>query len=267
MNTNETTKLLLQMGEIWTSIKTSDAAVKVWSRALSDVPLEAAETALDAYVRGVQDDYPPKPADLRRMISNAMLNLPSPDEAWRMVIGEVHRVGHAKTYFHDGQRYRIEPTFPVVEVALACDSIGWLRIVNERDDKFLRKSFDEAYDRYCDMTRNKSLLSDGFNVDDYRAGMARTVKQVTVGQPKGLYELGAPLEYAAAVDGSGPLGKVLPSGGPDRPDEQLEPGAPKVVNAEYRDKLNGGIRSLAERVRMNGAPREVAKRGVSSDIR
>ena len=277
MNTSETTKFLLQAGEIWSSIKTSDAAIQVWSRALSDVPLEAAEQALDAYVRGVQDDYPPKPADIRRMISNAMLKLPTPDDAWRMVIAEVNRVGPGQTVFHDGQRYKLEPTFPVVEVALTCESIGWRRICNEREDKFLRKSFDEAYERYCDMTRSKSLLSDGFDVHEYREGLARTVREVAVGEPKRLFELGAPAAYAAAVDGSGPLGKVLPSGGPDRPDEQLEPGDATPVNPEYRDRLNHGLVSLAARVRMNAdgdapfggnpgpgktaAIREVAKRG------
>lgn len=260
MNEKETSLLLTSIQGIWRTQSTAADTVRIWQRALSDIPFEAAETALDAYVRGVSDDFPPKPADIRRMIGNAVLALPTEDEAWRMCVAEVNRVGIRQSVFHDGERYILEPTFPVVEVALAAEATGWHRICGGVKDAFVQKDFKAAYGRYCEQTRTKALLSDQFNVAEYRAGMAKSLRNVVFGTPKTLYDLGCPAWYAGMVDGSGPeAGKPLPAP-PDRPDEQEQERPVPPVNPAYAGALNGALNKIAVASRMEGRPAGILAR-------
>ena len=255
MNVQDTEELLAQVKAVWRTTDVSPAAVKVWQRSLVDLPLEAAETALDAYVRGISDDYPPKPADLRRMIVDAMLALPSVDDAWLAVQKEARRVGMRHTVFHDGVSYKVEPSFIVPEVALAAEAVGWTRIVGSISDSFTARDFSESYGRYVNRTRNAAILSmDG--IDAFRSSLGGDLRSVTIGEPKGLYQLGAPEWYAAQADGSGPGRISGPAVLPPSPESSATAlPAPRVApdqasaNAE---KIHAAISVIAGTRRVRG---------------
>jgi len=262
MNASETEEFLLQAKVFWKSIDTSPLAVKVWSRNLADIPLEQCERALDAYARGVHagEDYPPKPADLLRLITRATLHLPNEDEAWRMVKAEISRVGFGHSLFHDGVSYEIRPCIPIPEVALAVDALGWRHIINTAGDSgqegFTRDAFIKSYIRSCNKTRERMLLFGPDGIDDWRMEQARGVRTIVLGPPQTLYDLGAPEAYAALVDGSGPNAPQLR--------QTLAPELPawsgNLASPEKQQMVVNGIKMISEAMTGQAIPSSALRR-------
>lgn len=215
MTQDETRFFLGEIQAVWRSVDTGPIAVKLWHRQLEHVDLAVAERALDAYMRGVAgDDFPPKPADILRVIVRAAVVVPTEDEAWRMVVSEVRRVGSSMypTYI-DGKPYQLRPGFPVVEVALAVESVGWSHIVDSlgttKEAGYAQLNFREAYKRVVNRLNEVALVLGVDQIDAWRQQQAASIRSVYLEEPKGLYELGAPEHAAALIDGSGPRAKDI----------------------------------------------------------
>lgn len=257
MNLSETAFFLKEVKVLWKSVDTSSTAVSVWHRQIGDLTLEQAQRALDAYARGVTgEDYPPKPADLLRLVTRAALHLPNEDEAWRMVKAEVNRVGTGRSYFQDGNRYVLRPSLPVPEVAIAADTVGWRHIAHTlgvpEQEGYTQDAFRKAYNRACQQTRERALLFGTEGIDDWRREQARDVQSLRLGDPQTLYDLGAPEAYAALIDGSGPRAKQLVAD--LTPTEPEVPAIPAEVQRERQQVVNARIRLLGQALRGQALP-------------
>lgn len=182
MDVNEATTLLAKINAVWSSVRVDRVGAEVWSSALFDVPLSLAEKALGVYLRGANgpETFPPRPADLLRSITTAVLNMPSEDDAWRIVAAEIARVGMPHRMFHAGAFYEVGPAFECVEIALAVDAVGYRTLVTE-EGTYAQKAFKDAYKRYVEQTQQKALT--GSDVAAYRIDRARTLRTVKVGAP------------------------------------------------------------------------------------
>lgn len=252
MTPDETRFFLGEIQSVWRTVDLSDTAVRLWHRQLESVSLSMAEKSLDAYMRGITgEDFPPKPADILRLVVRYAVNIPTVDEAWRMVVSEVKRVG-TSNYPHwiDGKSYLLRPGFPIVEVALAVESVGWTQIADSlgqtKEAGFAQKNFRDAYDRVITRVNEVALVLGVDQIDEWRKQQAASLNTVFVESPKGLFELGAPEHAAALIDGSGPRAQEIRA-------HALALAAPAELpaliseeqRAKNRERLYAGMRQIA----------------------
>lgn len=205
MNAIDAERILTLAATFWpkvwpdNSIAQRDAA-QLWSESLDDLSFEEGRTALMLYVKGyAEDDFPPRPADLRRMLAEARCNLPSEDDAWREVIREVKRIGSGLPLYVDGKFYQLTPTFSCPELALAVEAVQWTVLQEKHHESYIIHEFKQAFRRYRDATiKNATINRDTLGV--YRAGLAGSVaKSIRIGRPIGYAELGVPSYYMEAL--------------------------------------------------------------------
>lgn len=207
MNQSEMRFFLTEMQSIWRTVEVSDVSIGVWHRQFEDVDLNIAQKALDAYIRGASgDDYPPKPADILRMLVRAATSLPNEDEAWRMVVAEIRRVGACiYPHFIDGKEYRLRPGIPILEVAIAAESVGWMHLVNALGDPkeagYAQLNFREAYRRAVARTNEVAAVMGIDHLNAWRADEATKLRAVHLEEPVTLYAMGAPVPPPPGVPG------------------------------------------------------------------
>lgn len=145
MNSQEVLQLIgLTKARYQAKFQHNAAVEEVWNMVLDDVPFEPAKVALAQWIK--TKDWPPDPAtDIRGRVLQETSGLPTPSEAWLMVL---HRM---KSTYH-GQP---APDWDVPrEVRAALDDIGGmylLRQVEKADDA--RKRYERAYADRLDRAR------------------------------------------------------------------------------------------------------------------
>jgi len=150
---------------------------------------------------GGDGDFPPKPADLRRLVAESSLLLPSEDDAWREVMEEIRRVGSGAPVYIAGMIVQPKPTFSCPEVASAVEGVGWQTLREHGNDTYTLDAFKKAYSRYKGQTMRIATVSPAY-VTDHRVQLTDRLRgRIEVGAPRRLAELGVPESVAAIAEG------------------------------------------------------------------
>lgn len=115
-----------------TNFSDAEATITAYHLALDDVPMELGQQALRDLIRNAK--FFPRPAEIRASALKLARPVPTPQEAWQVVMGEMRRIG---SY---GQ-----PQFQMPEIAAAVKSLGWRNLCMSDDVDRMAKRFEDAY--------------------------------------------------------------------------------------------------------------------------
>jgi len=151
-------KTLLATFHVTTDVSREVAVA--WWEALEDLPIEAVRQAVKQYIR--VGKYPPKPADIRNLLAEAMKNQWfSAAEAW----------AHALKAIDES-----ETVIWTVEASRAFDSVRSL--IEIRDWVGARQAFEQAYSRYVELAIGEGrtpvyIVSEGWDRNKRVAAIAK----------------------------------------------------------------------------------------------
>lgn len=148
MTTEETGQLLAVFKAMYPThpVPNPEAMVTAYQMALDDLPAEAVTVAAREWMRtGV---FFPKPAELRSIIAERGLSLPSPEEAWSEVMSQIRAVG---SYGN--------PSWSCLAVRQAVDALGWRNICASEEIGIERAHFYRTYQAYRERTLRDTDLA------------------------------------------------------------------------------------------------------------
>ena len=156
-------------------------SVRIYTRMLSDIPVEILESAADQIM--VQSKFFPSIAEWREMAHNLMIgthNIPSAYEAWQDAIHQVHRCG-------DYYRYQVithEPEYSHPLVKKAVEIIGYRNLLESDNTVADRAHFFRIYESLLDRAEDEvRLLPEVKAVSDkYLAGVNILTKRLEAGK-------------------------------------------------------------------------------------
>lgn len=171
------------------NFKADEKTESFWQDALSDLPYAACETALRFYAR--EGVFPPKPADLRKIIADlTTMDLPSAEDAWIEVKREAKRCGiNRLPVFRNGQFHDPpKPEFSHPIIAKTVEVIGWREICLNDKQSIISAQFIKTYNAYRDRAVRETRLgiSDGESAGMSRLEASNLIKRLTADRVKQL---------------------------------------------------------------------------------
>jgi hypothetical protein len=137
MNESEASKLISVLRAAFPSATISDETPMAYSFGLEDVSLEAGMLAAKLAIQ--QCKFFPTPSELRSLLIESLIGLPSPEEAWSQVMRAIKEHGS----------YRA-PVFSCQAIADAVGAIGWREICMSETISVERAHFFRTYQAYRD---------------------------------------------------------------------------------------------------------------------
>ena len=153
MNRKDTLMMLTNLLSMYPNHTLNDYATERWVEAMRDVPAQAAYTVVERWID--TEKWFPTVAEFKERMHDAASPLPSPDEAWELVLE------------------RVRSTYPGVpapawqthlEIKEALNDIGKIWAVRTAEGDTLerkRAQFVRAYTRRRDAARGVSALAPG----------------------------------------------------------------------------------------------------------
>ncbi len=159
MNTSETQAVLALLKLAAPHIEVTDGTVHVWEMVFADIPAEAVTQAAREWIKTRRGW--PWPAEIREIVAERWLGLPSAEEAWV----SIQKVMNDRTLDPaTGQRRSLASLpKPVYDAVTAIG--GRTALYHADDPTWLRKEFTSAYATY----RKKAIV-------DSDLGLAVTLK-------------------------------------------------------------------------------------------
>jgi hypothetical protein len=125
-------------------VKDKELTLVLWADALGDLPRSEVDKAIKVHCR--ESRFFPNPAQIREIVVSEMIGMPTPDEAWALVVDQIREVGMYSA--PDLSRELRE----AVRVAG-----GWRYLGNGPEDK-VRDSFIWAYKGLIERKRREVTL-------------------------------------------------------------------------------------------------------------
>ena len=145
MNHSEIIEILADVKEAFPMQPMEDSTVRLWTRTLGDLDFRTTRRVVDEWI--MTEEYPPKIASIRNRVLQDTSGLPTPDEAYLMVIA-----WQKKNY----------PGIPAKEtwdapqiVQDALTDIGKLYMFRQMDADTGRKAYITAYKKRIDRSRKE----------------------------------------------------------------------------------------------------------------
>lgn len=138
MNRSEATRILAVLRTVYSQQDADPDLDMVWAMVLDDVPYEAAMAAVTLYLKSDKPFFP-KPGEIRSLLIEQLMHLPSPEEAWAEVMRAIREHGS----------YRA-PAFSCHAIHEAVSSIGWREICMSEKIEIERAHFYRTYQAYRD---------------------------------------------------------------------------------------------------------------------
>lgn len=138
MNTSEATKIIAVLRKVYTDQTVDRDLDSVWAMVFDDVPYEPVMLAVQAYLKADKPFFP-KPGEIRTLLIEQFMGLPSAEEAWAEVMAAIREHGS----------YRA-PVFSRAAIAESVDAIGWREICMSEKIEIERAHFYRTYQAYRD---------------------------------------------------------------------------------------------------------------------
>jgi hypothetical protein len=134
MTLQEAARMLRVLASVWPAypIADPDTMAEAYAIALADVPAELAMGAAQQALRTSR--FFPTPSEVRELVAEEVLDLPTPEEAWEEVLAEIRAVG----------RYG-RPRFTSDVLAETVARLGWLSLCGAEDVAAARATFERSY--------------------------------------------------------------------------------------------------------------------------
>lgn len=142
MNQTETTVILRLVRTTWPEIPLTPETITAWTWAFEDMAYADVEQALKVHLR--TSPFPPKPADLRKPIAEAVAGEPW-EAAWDELMATIRRYG---IYFADDRFTKTDWTgWSSPDVDAAVKHIGYREVCMADTDQLgiIRAQFRDAY--------------------------------------------------------------------------------------------------------------------------
>lgn len=136
MRANETHMMLTQLLSVFPNHTLNDYATERWVVAMQEVDATAAKAAMEHWIDNQK--WFPTIAEFKSLVLDQLPGLPSPDEAWRMVMDRIRDTypGHSAALW-----------MPPDAVKQAVDDVGGLRTIRFSESPARKeREFKEAYD-------------------------------------------------------------------------------------------------------------------------
>lgn len=138
MTTEDAAKILVVLQRNWPDRTILEGTEDLWAMVLDDVSYEAAMFAVKLRLKS-DNAFFPTPGEIRTVLIEAIMGLPSPEEAWAEVMWAIREHGS----------YR-EPLFSCEAICQSVRALGWRNICMSEKIGVEQAHFFRTYQTYRD---------------------------------------------------------------------------------------------------------------------
>jgi hypothetical protein len=140
MTEEQTTKMLAVLRAAFPEMKVEDSTIIAWNMGMKDLPVDVVRKVVHDWI--LDEEWPPKVAQIRKRTLQSMTQFPTIDQAWRMVLNRV------KSTYPGFNNDPWEAPQIVKDTLQAIGGIGTVRR-SEKPDK-TEEAFTRAYHHEVD---------------------------------------------------------------------------------------------------------------------
>jgi hypothetical protein len=138
MNNSEAARIISVLRTVFADQAVSSELATAWAMVFDDVPYEPVMLAVQEYMKSDKPFFP-KPGEIRTILIEHFMSLPSAEEAWSQVMWAIKEHGSYRS-----------PVFSCQAIADAVDAIGWRFICMSENISVERAHFFRTYEAYRD---------------------------------------------------------------------------------------------------------------------